>query len=118
MFLAGAVLPVVGQYERTVVEEATEAIRLRPDFPIAYGQLISAYTALNRFDEARATYALAVERKVHNPFIDFDMYNLAFLQNDTAGMASQRVCKDGCPARMGGPDVESRRGYRRLFRAP
>ncbi len=96
MFLAGAVLPVVGQYERTV-EEATEAIRLRPDFPIAYGQLISAYTALNRFDEARATYALAVERKVHNPFIDFDMYNLAFLQNDTAGMAQRAAKTDALP---------------------
>jgi serine/threonine protein kinase/tetratricopeptide (TPR) repeat protein len=85
IFLAGAVLPVVGQYERAV-EEATEGIRLRPDFSIPYAQLIFAYTALNRFDEARATYAQAVERKIHNPYIDFGMYNLAFLQNDTAGM--------------------------------
>ncbi len=85
IFLAGAVLPVVGQYER-VVEEATEGIRLRPDFSVPYGALISAYTALDRVDEAKATYAQAVERKIHNPYIDFGMYNLAFLQNDTAGM--------------------------------
>ena len=56
VFLAGAVLPVIGQYERAV-EEATEAIRLRPDFSIPYGALITVYTALNRFDEAKATYA-------------------------------------------------------------
>jgi eukaryotic-like serine/threonine-protein kinase len=86
IFLAGAVLAIVGQYQRAI-EEATEAIRLRPDFSVAYGALISAYTALNRFDEAKATYAQAIERKIHNPYIDFGMYNLAFLQSDTAGMA-------------------------------
>ena len=95
IFLAGAVLPIVGQYER-VVEEATEGIRLRPDFSVPYGALISAYTALDRVDEAKATYAKAVERKIHNPLIDFGMYNLAFLQNDTARMA-QTAKMDALP---------------------
>jgi eukaryotic-like serine/threonine-protein kinase len=96
VFPAGAVLPVIGQYERAA-EEATEGIRLSPDFPIPYAQRIFAYTALNRFDEAKATYAQALERKVHNPLIDFGMYNLAFVQNDTAGMAQQVAKMEALP---------------------
>jgi serine/threonine protein kinase len=88
VYLAGAVLSVIGQIERAA-EEATEAIRLNPNFPIPYAQLILAQAALNRFDDAKATYAQAVERKVHNPFIEIGMYEIAFLQNDTAWMAQQ-----------------------------
>jgi DNA-binding winged helix-turn-helix (wHTH) protein/tetratricopeptide (TPR) repeat protein len=91
IYLGSAVLPVAGQYERAV-EESTEGIRLRPDYTIAYAFRIRAYTALNRFDEAKATYAQALERKLHTPFIDVVMYELAFAQNDTAGMA-QHVAK-------------------------
>jgi tetratricopeptide (TPR) repeat protein len=86
VYLGAAVLPVVGQYERAA-EEDTEGIRLRPDFTLAYAFRIVSYRSLNRFDEARATYAEASERKLHAPFIDFVMYNLAFAQNDTVGMA-------------------------------
>ena len=88
VYLAGAVLPVVGQLERAA-EEATEGIRLNPDFPVPYAQLILTQAALNRFDDAKATYAKAVARKITNPFIDIGMYEIAFLQNDTAGMAQQ-----------------------------
>jgi len=92
------VLPIIGQFERAV-EESTEGIRLRPDYPFPYGFRIRAYTALNRFDEAKATYAQALERKLHAPFIDFDMYELAFAQNDTAGwpnrLQSWRPCRGG-----------------------
>ncbi len=87
-YLAGAVLAVVGQIERAA-EEATEAIRLNPDFPIPYAQLVLAQAALNRFDDAKATYAQSVARKLHNPFIEMGMYEIAFLQNDAAGMAQQ-----------------------------
>jgi DNA-binding winged helix-turn-helix (wHTH) protein len=91
LYLGTAVLPVVGQYERAN-EESTEGIRLRPDFTLSYAFRIASATALNRFDEAKATYAQAPEQKLHTPFIDYVMYNLAFAQNDTAGMA-QEVAK-------------------------
>jgi DNA-binding winged helix-turn-helix (wHTH) protein/tetratricopeptide (TPR) repeat protein len=91
VYLGAAVLPVVGQYERAV-EESSEGVRLRPDFALAYAFRIRAYTALNRFDEAKATYAQALERKLHTPYIDAVMYFLAFAQNDTAAMA-QHVAK-------------------------
>ncbi len=86
--LAGMILPVIGQYDKAV-EEATEAIRLNPDFPVAYAQRMFSDIALNRLDEAKATYARARERKLDNPLLDMGLYQIAFLQNDAAGMAQQ-----------------------------
>ena len=96
IYLGAAVLPVVGQYERAV-EESTEGIRLRPDYTLAYAFRISSYLALNRFDEARATYAQAPEVKLHTPYIDVLMYYLAFAQNDTAGMAQHAAKLEALP---------------------
>jgi tetratricopeptide (TPR) repeat protein len=89
-------LPVVGQYERAV-EESTEGIRLRPDYPLAYAFGIRGYTAVNRFDEAKAAYAQTLERKLHTPFIDLVMYELAFAENDTAGMAQHLAKLEALP---------------------
>jgi len=61
---------------------------------------VKARRSLNRFDEANATYAQALERKLHTPFIDAVMYELAFAQNDTAGMA-QHVAKLGALPQLG-----------------
>ncbi len=96
LYLGAAVLPVVGQNERAV-EESVEGIRLRPDYAIAYGFGIRAYTALNHYDEAKATYAQALERKLHTPFIDRVMYELAFAENDTAGMAQHAAKLEALP---------------------
>src|SRR5215467_9275624 len=96
LYLGAAVLPVVGQNERSV-EETVEGIHLRPDYAIAYGFGIRAYTALNRYDEAKATYAQALERKLQTPFIDRVMYELAFAENDTAGMAQHASKLEALP---------------------
>ena len=89
-------LPIIGLYERAV-EESTEGIRLFPDWPLSYAFRIRACTALDRFDEAKATDAQALERKLHGSFIDYAMYNLAFAQNDTAGMAQQVAKLESLP---------------------
>ena len=99
VYLAGAVLPIVGQYERAA-EESTEGIRLSPDYPLPYALRILAYTALNRFDEAKATYARAVESKLQSPYLSLGMYNVAFAQNDPAGM-TQQVAKMEAQPRWG-----------------
>ena len=75
-------------------------VRRRPDFPLAYAFGIGSFRALNRFDEAKATYAQAMERKLHAHYLDIVMYNLAFAQNDTAGM-SQQVAKLGTLPKLG-----------------
>ena len=96
LYLGTAVLPVVGQYERAL-EETTEGVRLRPDFALAYDFRIRAYTTVNRFDEAKATHAQAVERKLHTPFSDVILYELAFAENDTAGMAQHAAKLEALP---------------------
>lgn len=45
--------------------------------------------ALNRLDEAKATYEQALERKLNNPFLELALYQVAFLENDVAGMAKE-----------------------------
>ena len=94
--LAGMILPVIGQYEK-VVEEGNEAVRLKPDVSIAYNLLGSGYIALNRLDEAKATYAQARERKLDVPMSSIGLYQIAFLQNDAAGMARQMAKVTGLP---------------------
>ncbi len=96
VYLAGAVLPIMGQYERAA-DESTEAIRLGPDYPFSYAYRILAYTSLNRFDEAKATYAQAHERHLQSPYMALGMYNVAFAQNDSAGMAQQAVAVETLP---------------------
>lgn len=94
--LAGAILPVMGQYERAA-DEASEAMRLNPDFPIAYVQRILNLLALNRIEEAKATYAQALQRKLSNPLLNIAAYQISFFQSDAAGMAQQVAKTEGVP---------------------
>jgi hypothetical protein len=94
--LAGMILPPIGQWDR-VVAEAAEAIRLNPDFPIPYAQLMFGDLSLNRIDQAKATYAQAAGRKLDNPIFYFGLYQIAFLQDDGAGMAQQVAKTAGQP---------------------
>jgi tetratricopeptide (TPR) repeat protein len=96
IYLAGAIYPVTGQYEKGV-EEGREAIRLSPNFSPSYALPMFDYIALNRLDEAKATYEQANERKLKNGFFPLLLYQIAFLQNDAAGMAQQVSRSAGKP---------------------
>jgi serine/threonine protein kinase/tetratricopeptide (TPR) repeat protein len=97
VYLAGAIYPVIGQYEQAV-EDAREAIRLKPDFSVTYAFLMDNYTSLNRLDEAKAAFREALARKIYNPMYLPRLYQIAFLQNDTAAMAQQVAKSAGQPA--------------------
>jgi eukaryotic-like serine/threonine-protein kinase len=86
VYLSGAIYPVIGEYEKAV-EEAKEALRLKPDSPIAYAFLMDGYIALNRLDEAKALYEQALEHKLTHPFYPPAVYQIAFLQSDAVGRA-------------------------------
>ena len=88
IYLAGAIYPVTGQYAKAV-EHGKEAIRLSPNFSPSYALPMFDYIALNRLDEAKANYEQAIERKLRNGFFPLLLYQIAFLQNDSAGMAQQ-----------------------------
>ena len=96
IYLAGAIYPVTGQYAKAI-EHGKEAIRLSPNFSPAYALPMFDYIALNRLDEAKATYEQAIERKLKNGFFPLLLYQIAFLQNDTAGMARQVASSAGTP---------------------
>ena len=77
-----------GRYEDEVREEL-EAIRLAPDDEGAYANLMEAYTALNRLDEAKQVYHQALDRKLEGQFLHDDMYGIAFLEGDAEEMKRQ-----------------------------
>ncbi len=95
-FLSGIIYPVFGQYEKAV-EEGGEAVRLNPVSPISYSVLMVNYMALNRVDEAKATYERALGRKLDDAFYPPTLYEIAFLQDDVAGMAQQVTRTAGKP---------------------
>jgi serine/threonine protein kinase len=94
--LSGSIYPMTGQYEKGV-EEGKEAIRLSPDFSPSYALPIFDYIALNRLDEAKATYQQALERKLKHPSFALSLYQIAFLQNDRVGMEQQVARSAGKP---------------------
>ena len=96
IYLAGAIYPNTGQYAKAI-EHGKEAIRLSPNFSPAYALPMFDYIALNRLDEAKATYERAIERKLKNGLFPLLLYQIAFLQNDTAEMARQVASSAGTP---------------------
>jgi serine/threonine protein kinase len=96
IYLAGAIYPVTGQYAKAI-EHGKEAIRLSPNFSPSYALPMFDYIALNRVDEAKANYEQAIERKLKNGFFPLLLYQIAFLQNGSAGMAQQVASSAGTP---------------------
>ena len=94
--LSGSIYPMTGQYEKGI-EHGNEAIRLSPDFSPSYALPMFDYIALNRLDEAKATYEQAIERKLKNGSFPLLLYEIAFLEKDTAGMAQQVARSVGKP---------------------
>ena len=95
-YLSGGIYPALARYDG-VVSEASEAIRLKPDYSVPYVLLMDGYMALNRFEEANSTYRQALERKLYHHFYPGSLYHLAFLKNDAAGMKQQVTLSVGQP---------------------
>ena len=116
-FLSGIILPVLGEYEKAA-EEATEAVRLNPNFPLSYSLLMFSYIALNRLDKAQATDDQAVQHKLDSSaFVFIPQYQLAFLKNDAAGMSrlvERSAVKPGIEDQVLGEEAETAAFYGRL----
>ena len=95
-YLSGGIYPQMGRYDG-VVSEAREGIRLKPDYSVSYVLLMFGDMALNRLDDANATYRQAFERKLYHFFYPLALYQMAFLQNDAAGMKQQVTLSAGQP---------------------
>jgi tetratricopeptide (TPR) repeat protein len=97
-YLSGGIYQAMGRFNG-MVAEAKEAIRLNPDYPASYALLMYGDMALNRLDEANAVYRQALERKLYHPFYPVILYQIAFLQNDAAGMKQQVSLSAGQPGK-------------------
>ncbi|MGB2676732.1 MAG: protein kinase [Candidatus Acidiferrum sp.] len=86
----------LGQYEKAVTA-SLEDLRLNPGSAAAFTNLVGLYSAVNRFDDAKANYQQAIAHKVDNPFLHGNRYGVAFLENDTAEMQRQVAAVNGKP---------------------
>jgi eukaryotic-like serine/threonine-protein kinase len=85
----------VGQFDKALLA-AREHLRLAPTpSGIGYAGLVDSYLSLNRLEDARAAADEAQAKNLDSPYLRFDLYRLAFLQNDTAGMARQVAWASG-----------------------
>ena len=79
------------------MEEAREAIRLNPNAAPPRDNLATALMELNRFDEAKKVYQEALEQKLDSIFFRNNLYSIAFVQGDAAGMKQQLDWWNGKP---------------------
>jgi tetratricopeptide (TPR) repeat protein len=95
LFLAN-VYDTLGQHDKSLAK-SREALRLDPASSIIYSILVGNYLSLNRLEEARATAQEALAKNLDSIVLRWQLYALAFLQNDGAGMAQNVAWAAGKP---------------------
>jgi serine/threonine protein kinase/tetratricopeptide (TPR) repeat protein len=85
-----------GKFDQAL-EEAQETMRLDPNSAFSYSILGGAYIGLNRFAEAKAIRQKQVEHKLDSMETHMDLYALAFIGGDTAGMQREADWARGKP---------------------
>jgi eukaryotic-like serine/threonine-protein kinase len=84
----GADSIMLGRYEQAIAQ-TEEALRIDPNALTTYGNIVQAYLALNRFDDAQHMIQQALAHKLDGGYLRMGMYRLAFLRGDAAGMKQQ-----------------------------
>ena len=90
-------------------EQLREAIRLAPDYALAYTNLMLDYMQLKRLDEAKATYASARAQNIESENLELVRYDLAFVEGDTATMEQIDRSAKGKPGYQNRMALESAR---------
>jgi serine/threonine protein kinase/Flp pilus assembly protein TadD len=92
----GVIYDSLGQFSKSV-DEYSKALKIEPSSGLTYANLVGSYLFLNRLQDAAATAAEAQSKKLDSPALRLNLYRLAFLQNDTTGMARQLTWSAGKP---------------------
>jgi serine/threonine protein kinase/tetratricopeptide (TPR) repeat protein len=92
----GVLYQNLGEYDKAI-EEFREALRLVPDDALTYGDLVISYICLNRLKEAVTTAEEAQAKNFDSVDLRLYLYELGFLQHDTARMAQQVTWAMGKP---------------------
>ena len=114
----GVVYSKLGQYDK-LLAESRAALRLNVS-GVTYANLVESYFYLNRLDEARDTAAEAQAKQLDSPSLHFYLYQLAFVQNDAAGMAQQvtwAAGKSGSEDRFSAEEADSAAYFGKLGKA-
>src|SRR5439155_7495253 len=85
-----------GKFEQGL-EEAQETVRLDPNSTFSYSVLGVAYIGLNRLAEAKAVRLKQIELNLYSLGDRQDLYVLAFLAGDAAGMEREADWAKGKP---------------------
>ena len=86
----------IGQYEKTLTN-ASEAMRLNPKDRFAYQNVADAYEKLDRYDEAKAIAEQAIAQNVDSGVLHAELYDIAFIRGDAAGMQREIAWAVGKP---------------------
>ena len=86
----------LGQFDKAA-EEAREAIRLNPNSASGHSLLASSSVGLNRFDEAKEIIGQALSQKLENLRMHQNLYRIAFVQGDAAGVKKEIDWATGKP---------------------
>ncbi|HEX8815156.1 MAG TPA: protein kinase [Terriglobales bacterium] len=79
---------LIGQLDKDI-QVTLASLQLLPDSVIGYGNLIGAYLAVERPDEAKTAFDSAMARKLDGPALRIERYFIAFYQNDDPAMQAQ-----------------------------
>ncbi len=85
-----------GKFEQAL-PEAQETVRLAPNEALGYQNLASAYLGMNRIAEAKAVREKQIAANLDSALDHADLYAIAYLEGDTAGMQRQVDWAKGKP---------------------
>jgi len=92
----GVVYAFLGEYDKALAAHQ-EAWRLDPGNALQFSNVVVAYLHLNWLDEAKATAMKAIALHLDNNLLHGDLYQLDFVQHDTAGMEKEAAELIGKP---------------------
>jgi eukaryotic-like serine/threonine-protein kinase len=102
----GNVLTAQGRYEKAA-DAYQQSIRLDPNSAAAYSNLGNTGMALQRFKEVQRTIQEAQTRKLEDFILHMQLYALAFLAADAAGMTEEQKWFTGKPEENDGLSLAS-----------
>jgi eukaryotic-like serine/threonine-protein kinase len=79
---------VIGDWAKSL-EQTRACLKIEPGNAAMYSSLVQDYMTLGHIEEAKAVAAEALSRNLDSYGLRFATYQVAFLENDTAGMAKE-----------------------------
>jgi eukaryotic-like serine/threonine-protein kinase len=86
----------LGQFDKQLAA-SQESLKLDSRSGLAYANLVGAYLAVDRLDEGKATAQEARAQHLDSPIVHANLYLIAFLQHDAAGMEREAADVMGRP---------------------